>query len=547
MPNESSAAETSQPAGLSARRPEGAEGALRIALAYAGFAALWILLSDEVVGMLFDDPQLIVRASQAKGWLFVAVTSLLLYGLVMRLLVQVEQSRRREIETELERRTAIEKVHSLSYYDALTGLPNRRLLLDRLQRSVDYSVQAGMHGAVLFVDLDDFNALNDTRGHQIGDQLLIAVSNAILAVMHGDDTVSRAGSDEFVVVANALPADPEQALLKARDIARRIQATIAQPLTLNGQAVACTASIGISLFSATTSDVDALLRQADASLFAAKRGGRGQIHFFDPAMQAALEERVQMEGWLRLALPDQLRLHYQMQVDAAGAILGAEALVRWEHPERGMISPAQFIPLAEQTGRILEIGRWVLTTACRQLKAWDAHPATRALQLAVNVSAQEFRQPDFVAEVLRIVRATGAEPARLKLELTESVLLRDIDGVIAKMDALRRAGIRFALDDFGTGFSSLSYLRQLPLDQLKIDQSFVRDELDDPNDATIVGTIIALGKSLGLDVIAEGVETAAQRDFLAARGCHHYQGYFFGRPVPLADFEAAVHSLPAAG
>ena len=542
-----SATETAGRDARDMRMSDGAAGALKIALAYAGFAALWILLSDEAVGMLFDDPLLIVRASQAKGWLFVAVTSLLLFALVMRLLVQIEQSRRREVETELERRMAVDKVHSLSYYDALTGLPNRRLLVDRLHRSVDHSVQAGTHGAVLFVDLDEFNVLNDTSGHQVGDQLLMAVGQRILAVMHGDDTVSRTGSDEFVVVANSLPADPDQALLKARDIARRIQATIAQPLILNGQPVASSASIGISLFSARTSDVDALLRQADASLFQAKRSGRAQIHFFDPGMQAALEERVQMERWLQRALPDQLRLHYQMQVDASGAILGAEALVRWEHPERGMISPAQFIPLAEQTGRIVEIGRWVLDTACRQLKAWDGHPATRALQLAVNVSAKEFRQPDFVDEVLRIVRASGAEPTRLKLELTESVLLQDIEGVIGKMKELKAAGIRFALDDFGTGFSSLSYLRQLPLDQLKIDQSFVRDELEDPNDATIVGTIIALGQSLGLDVIAEGVETAEQRDFLAARGCHQYQGYFFGRPVPLADFEAAVrrNAVPA--
>ena len=439
-----------------------------------------------------------------------------------------------------QRKQAEELIHSLSYYDALTGLPNRRLLLDRLKQTVLSNKRSRHHGAILFIDLDGFRALNDTRGHDVGDELLVGTSRRIRSCVHGEDTVARLGSDEFAVVLEGLNSEQEVAAVQAREVAKRVHDSIRQPIDLAGQEYLGTARIGISLFSARESTVEELLKLADASMFQAKRTGRNQIHFFDAGMQAALEERVQMESWLRKALPDQLQLHYQMQVDSTGRVFGAEALIRWQHPQRGLISPATFIPLAEETGLILPIGRWVLETACRQLKAWEANPATRHMVLAVNVSAKQFQKQDFVEEVLEVVGSTGANPANLKLELTESTLLENIDVVVEKMVALKAKGIRFSLDDFGTGFSSLSYLNRLPLEQLKIDQSFVRDVLAKANDAAIVRTIIALGQSLGLDVIAEGVETDEQRNFLATHGCNYFQGYFFGRPLPLAEFESRL-------
>lgn len=436
-----------------------------------------------------------------------------------------------------QRKQAEELIHNLSFYDALTGLPNRRLLLDRLRQTLLASRRKGAYGAVLFVDLDGFRALNDTRGHDIGDQLLTGVAKRIRACVHCEDTVARLGGDDFVVVLDGLGADNDHAATLARQVAERIRAAIRQPIDLAGEEYVCTASIGISLFNDDGSTLDVLMKQADASMFQAKRTGRDMTRFFDAGMQAALEERVRMESWLRKALPDQFELHYQMQVDGSGHIFAAEALIRWQHPERGMIPPMAFIPLAEETGLIVPIGRWVLETACRQLKAWETTPATRHLLLAVNVSARQFQQPDFVEQVSEVLAATGADPANLKLELTESMLVDNVEAVIDKMTALKAKGIRFSLDDFGTGFSSLSYLKRLPLDQLKIDRSFVRDVLRDANDAAIVRTIIALGQSLGLAVIAEGVETEAQRNFLAVHGCGYYQGYFFAKPLPRAQFE----------
>jgi len=436
-----------------------------------------------------------------------------------------------------QRKQAEELIHNLSFYDALTGLPNRRLLHDRLRQTLLANRRKGAYGAVLFVDLDDFRSLNDTRGHDIGDQLLTGVAKRIRACVHCEDTVARLGGDDFVVVLDSLSAESDHAATQARQVAERIRAVIRQPIDLAGEEYVCTASIGISLFSGDGSTLDVLLKRADASMFQAKRTGRDMIHFFDADMQAALEERVRMEAWLRKALPDQFELHYQMQVDASSHVFAAEALIRWQHPERGLIPPAAFIPLAEETGLILPIGRWVLETACRQLKAWETNPATRHLLLAVNVSARQFQQPDFVEQVVEVLVATGADPGNLKLELTESMLVDNVEAVVEKMAALKEKGIRFSLDDFGTGFSSLSYLKRLPLDQLKIDRSFVRDVLMDANDAAIVRTIIALGQSPGLNVIAEGVETEEQRNFLAIHGCNYYQGYFFGKPFPLAQFE----------
>jgi diguanylate cyclase (GGDEF)-like protein len=424
--------------------------------------------------------------------------------------------------------------------DGLTRLPNRRLLLERLKQVLNVDKPPAGHGALLFIDIDDFSSLNDTRGHEVGDMALVEMARRIRACAPGDDNVARPSSDEFVVIVDDLAPEAEQAALQAQEIAERIQAAIRQPMHLAGLDYQCTACVGISLFRNGCATVDELMMQADASMYQVKRLGRNRIHFFDAEMQSALEERVALESSLRRAIPDQLRLHYQLQVDDAGNVLGAEALVRWQHPERGMVRPAAFVPLAEESGLILPIGRWVLESACRQLKTWEANPATRHLLLAVNVSALQFHQPDFVEEVLAVLDASGADPSRLKLELTESMLVEETEAVIPKMSALKARGIRFSLDDFGTGFSSLSYLKRLPLAQLKIDQSFVRDVETDPNDAAIVRTVIALGQSLGLSVIAEGVETEGQRNFLAVHGCRTFQGYLFGKPVPVEEFERMV-------
>jgi diguanylate cyclase (GGDEF)-like protein/PAS domain S-box-containing protein len=431
-------------------------------------------------------------------------------------------------------------IHSLSFYDALTTLPNRRLMLERLKQVVHADKQSAGHGAVLFIDLDDFSNLNDTRGHEVGDQALIEVANRLQACVPGKDNVARPSSDEFVVMIDNLAADPEQAAFQAGEMAERVREAIRKPMEVGGAAYECTASVGISLFRKGQTTADELMRQTDASMYQVKRLGRDRVHFFDAKMQSALEERVALETALRKAIPGQLLLHYQPQVDDKGGIFGAEVLVRWLHPEKGLINPGEFIPLAEDTGLILPLGHWVLETACRQLTLWETRHATRDLRLAVNVSALQFHQDNFVDQVLSVIDATGVDPTRLKLELTESMLVGDADSVVRKMGQLKVRGIRFSLDDFGTGFSSLSYLRRLPIDQLKIDQSFVRDIETDPNDAAIVRTIIALGQSLGLNVIAEGVETEGQRNFLAVHGCKQYQGYLFGRPVPIADFEKTI-------
>jgi diguanylate cyclase (GGDEF)-like protein/PAS domain S-box-containing protein len=432
---------------------------------------------------------------------------------------------------------AEETIHSLSYYDNLTRLPNRRRMMERLKHVLAVDSAHACHGAVLFIDLDDFSSLNDTRGHKIGDLALQEAASRIRACVPGDDNVARPGSDEFVVMLEGLSPEVDHAAIQAQEVAERVQTALRPPLDLVGEDYRCTASIGISLFRSSETTVDELMRQADAAMYQVKRLGRDRIHFFDAGMQGALEERIALETSLRKAVPGQLLLHYQPQIDDEGKVFGAEVLVRWQHPEKGLIPPAAFIPLAEESGLILPIGRWVLETACRSLHTWETSPATRHLLLSVNVSAVQFHQPDFVDQVLAVIDATGADPTRLKLELTESMLLENADKVIPGMAALKARGIRFSLDDFGTGFSSLSYLKRLPLNQLKIDQSFVRDVESDPNDAAIVRTIIALGQSLGLNVIAEGVETDGQRNFLAVHGCKQFQGYLFGRPVPVEEFE----------
>ena len=432
-----------------------------------------------------------------------------------------------------ERKLAEAEIQRLAFYDELTGLPNRRLLMDRLERAVNMCAREGSHGALLFLDLDNFKGVNDTMGHEWGDRLLVQVGGRVSASVRATDTVARLGGDEFVVVVQGLDAQMQAAAAEAEAVAQKVLAALNQPYVVHGSEVHSTPSIGIALFRDVQLPVQELLKRADLAMYQAKAQGRNTLCFFDPAMQAAASARSALEGDLRQGLArNEFLLHYQPVVDEAGRVLGAEALVRWNHPLRGMVPPGDFIPLAEQTGLILPLGRQVLAMACRQLARWTAAPATAGWSVAVNVSAQEFRQPDFAQEVLSVLRDCGADPARLKLELTESLLLQDVEESIHKMQALRTQGVGFSLDDFGTGYSSLSYLKRLPLDQLKIDQSFVRDVLTDPNDATIACTIIALAHSLGLDVVAEGVETGGQRDFLLRNGCKRFQGYLFGRPGP---------------
>ncbi|MDP3745103.1 MAG: EAL domain-containing protein [Methylotenera sp.] len=436
-----------------------------------------------------------------------------------------------------QRKKAEEIIHNLSFYDSLTGLPNRQSLLVRLKDMMLSSARRETPGALMVINLDDFKLLNDTRGHSVGDLLLIEVAKRIRACLHLPDMVARLGSDDFVVSLDYLNKEIETAAKEANTIAERIRTAIRQPFYLNGYEYNCTACIGINLFHNHDATTEELLKNADAALSQAKEAGRDKIHFFDEGMQVALEERVLMQSFLRKAIPEQLKLYYQPQVDHDGNIFGAETLIRWSHPEKGEIPPNVFIPLAEESGLILLIGRWTLVTACEQLKAWESNQNTRHLTLAVNVSAHQFQQVDFVAQVLEVLSQTKADPSRLKLELTESMLVQNVETIIKKMNTLKATGVTFSLDDFGTGFSSLSYLKRLPLCQLKIDQSFIRDLFTDPSDAAIVRTIVTLGQSLGLSVIAEGVETEEQRNTLAINGCLNYQGYLFGKAVPLADFE----------
>jgi len=437
-----------------------------------------------------------------------------------------------------QRKTAEDEIKHLAFYDPLTRLPNRRLLLDRLRHAVVSGARSESAGALFFIDVDNFKTLNDTLGHDKGDLLLECVARRLSATVRAEDTVARLGGDEFVLMMEGLSLSSGDAAAQARHVAEKILGAFSEPFDLAGLAYHCSASIGIAFFTGETDTVEDLLRRADLAMYQAKAAGRNTVRFFDPEMQAVVMERAAMESELREALrKQQLLLHYQPQVDDAGRLIGAEALVRWQHPRRGLVGPLEFIALAEETALILPLGHWVLESACMQLVNWASQPTMAHLTVAVNVSAHQLRQRDFVEQVSSVLRSTGANPKRLKLELTESLLVSNVEEVIDKMSALKAQGVGFSLDDFGTGYSSLSYLRRLPLDQLKIDQSFVRDVLDDPNDATIAKTIVALAHSLGLDVIAEGVETEAQRAFLVRSGCRAYQGYLFSRPLPIDAFD----------
>jgi len=439
------------------------------------------------------------------------------------------------------RKQAEEQIHQLAFYDSLTKLPNRRLLVDRLRHAMTAGIRKLDHGAILFIDLDNFKVLNDTRGHDVGDLMLVETARRLQECVRGADSVARLGGDEFIVMLEGLGAELDQAAAQARAVGEKIRSSLNLPYQLSEVEHHSSCSIGISLFRDHEITVDELLKRADTAMYEAKACGRNALRFFDPTMQAVLENRSMLEADLRNALAQQnFALFYQIQVNSDNQPIGAEALIRWIHPMRGVVMPEQFISLAEETGLIIPIGFWVLETACVQLKTWEANPLACGLKLAINVSGRQFHQPDFVEQVRRTLIKTGAVPDRLKLELTESVVLDDIDDTIAKMHELKLLGVKFSMDDFGTGYSSLSYLTQLPMDQLKIDQSFVRNIDTKHTDAVIVQTIIGMGNTLGMEVIAEGVETEEQRELLYRAGCTRYQGYLLSKPVPLQEFENAL-------
>ena len=438
-------------------------------------------------------------------------------------------------------RRANEEIEHLAFYDPLTGLPNRRLLLDRLGRAPVLSQRSGKVGALLFLDLDHFKDLNDTLGHEVGDELLQAVAQRLLANVRVADTVARLGGDEFVVMLSDLSTSTQEAAALAQRIGEKILRGLSEPYVLRGHTHQGAASIGATLFGASAQSASELLRQADIAMYQVKARRGNALCFFDPKMQTAINDRAQLETDLRQALvAQQLVLHYQPQATLQGDVIGAECLLRWQHPQRGMVPPGQFIAVAEESDLILHIGQWVLHSACTQLARWQEQPQWAHLQLSVNVSARQFRQSDFVHQVIETLQVTGARAHLLTLELTESLVLDNVEDAIDKMHQLRTKGVRFSVDDFGTGYSSLAYLTRLPLHQLKIDQSFVRNLGSRPSDDVIVQTIIGMGRNLDLEVIAEGVETEAQKAILAGHGCDLYQGYLLARPMPVADFERSL-------
>jgi diguanylate cyclase (GGDEF)-like protein/PAS domain S-box-containing protein len=441
-------------------------------------------------------------------------------------------------------KAATEEIQQLAFFDSLTQLPNRRLLMDRLKHALAACARSGRQGAVLFLDLDHFKVLNDSLGHDIGDLLLQQVAARLTTCVREGDTVARLGGDEYVVVLEDLSDQGFEAAAQTEIIANKILAALNQPYELDVHEHHITPSIGITVFEGHAATIEDLLKQADIAMYQAKKAGRNTMRFFNPQMQISITARVAIERELRKALENkQLHLYYQIQVDNLGHPLGAEALIRWIHPERGIVSPAQFIPLAEETGLILPIGNWVLDTACAQIKEWHKDPQTRDLTLSINVSAKQFRQADFVEQVRSAIERHAIDPMQLKLELTESLLVDNIEDTIVSMTALGEIGVQFSLDDFGTGYSSLQYLKRLPLFQLKIDQSFVRDIVTDSHDRSIVRTIVAMAQSLYLNVIAEGVETEEQRALLLSNGCKRYQGYLFSKPVPIEQFDVVLKQI----
>jgi diguanylate cyclase (GGDEF)-like protein len=440
-----------------------------------------------------------------------------------------------------ETKAAQAEIERLAFYDPLTGLPNRRYLLDRLKPALASSARTGLHGAVLFIDLDNFKTLNDTLGHDQGDVLLKQVASRLTGCIREGDTLARLGGDEFIIMLENLAENALDSAALTEIVAHKIIATLSQPYGLAGRSFISTPSIGATLFNDQQTVSEELLKEADIAMYEAKKAGRNTVRFFDPNMQKVILARATLEADLRLAISDQqFVLYYQLQIDQQHCAIGAEVLIRWLHPQSGLISPITFIPLAEETGLIIPIGEWVLEMVCRQIRLWQNDPLFSKLEVAVNVSPRQFRQANFVENLQALLITYEINPLRLKLELTENILVEDIEAVVTIMNQLKQLGIQFSLDDFGTGYSSLQYLKRLPLDQLKIDRSFVQDMEFDDNDQAIVRTIIAMALALDLNVIAEGVESLQQKELLKNYGCGNFQGFLFSHPLPVAAFETLV-------
>lgn len=445
------------------------------------------------------------------------------------------------VQDETAYKKAQDEIERLAYYDTLTNLPNRRLLVDRLNQSLKTSKRTKSFIGVMFMDLDNFKTLNDTKGHAIGDLLLQQVAKRLQLSVRAHDTVARIGGDEFVVILDDLGEDVDAAQLAIKQVSEKLLKEINRPFTLQDYEHYCTPSIGIYMCAAENINVDEVLKRADAAMYQIKQSGRNNIKFYDDSMQPVLDLLSNLKNDLNFALAHaQLEIHYQMQVGVNEQAIGAEALLRWNHPELGQVSPTKFIPLAEETGLIIPIGNWVLQQACLQLRKWSDSTKTSALRISVNVSALQFAQSDFVNQVENATKMSGCNPKQLMLELTESLVVRNINEVVDKMKSLKEMGVLLSLDDFGMGYSSLSVLKQLPLDELKIDQSFVADAIESSDSALIIQTIISMGGNLGLDVIAEGVANKAQERFLKKAGCKMYQGYLFGKPSNIGTFETAL-------
>ncbi|MDD2865495.1 MAG: EAL domain-containing protein [Methylococcales bacterium] len=442
-----------------------------------------------------------------------------------------------------ERKEVEEEIRNLAFYDTLTHLPNRRFLLDRFKIAISLSERTEKYGAVIFLDMDKFKTLNDTLGHDYGDMMLIEVAERIKHSVRDVDTVARLGGDEFIVLFENLSHDEADASRKVTMIAEKIRASLATPFHLNEHVHYSSPSIGVCLYRGHAVPIDELIKRADIAMYQAKNSGRNTVRFYDPILQQTVENRTTLELELRHAvLNEQLQLYYQIQLDHDYVPLGAEALIRWIHPQRGIISPAQFIPLAEESGLILEIGHWVIEQACSQLAKWKDNELMNHLQLAINVSPHQFKLTNFVEIIDSAIQRHQISPSLLKLELTENIVLGDVADVIAKMHALKALGVSLSLDDFGTGYSSLTYLKLLPIDQIKIDQSFVRDIVSNSSDVVMVNTIIELAKNFELNVIAEGVETEAQLHFLKGHNSVSFQGFFFSKPIPIEQFESLLKS-----
>jgi diguanylate cyclase (GGDEF)-like protein/PAS domain S-box-containing protein len=439
-----------------------------------------------------------------------------------------------------QQKQAEEEVEHLAFYDPLTSLPNRHLMLDRLNQIMLASTRTGHAGALLFIDIDNFKTLNDTLGHDAGDLLLQQMAQRLAASVRAGDTVSRQGGDEFVVILDKLSEQPAEAAKETKIIADKILTALRQSYQLANHTYLTSVSIGATLFNTQEIVIDDLLKQADLAMYEAKAAGRNTFRFFNPHMQESINAHAKLVDNLHVALEQQqFQLHYQIQVDCVGVPVGAEALIRWR-TATGLLTPFNFLALAEETGLILAIGQWVIDTACAQLKLWQQHPLTRDITLSVNVSAKQFKHSDFVQQVQEAILKHDINPVLLRLELTESLVVGDVESLIPGMNALKNIGVRFILDDFGTGYSSIQYLKKLPLECLKIDQSFVRDIETDADSQAIVSTIISMAHHLGIDVMAEGVETEAQRQYLLSKGCKNFQGYLFALPLPIDEFQASL-------